>query len=61
MINNTLTNDPLEIAEEFNNFFSNIGSTISNTVNPTTLEADDFVPPNPNPPSLDFSATSPSL
>jgi hypothetical protein len=49
------------MAEEFNNFFSNIGSTISNTVNPTTLEPDDFIPPNPNPPSLEFSATSPSV
>jgi hypothetical protein len=59
-INDRISNDPREIAEEFNTFFNKIGSSISETVNPTSLEPDDFIPPNPNPPELELGLTSPA-
>ncbi len=46
------------MAEEFNTFFIKIGPSISETVNPTSLEPDDFIPPNPNPPELELGPTS---
>jgi hypothetical protein len=58
--NNVSLTNPTLIAEEFNNFFANIGESISNTINNTNLEPDDFIPPNPNPPSLDLGLTSPA-
>jgi hypothetical protein len=58
-VNDHMSTDPLEMAEEFNSFFSQIGTSISNTVNPTSLEPDDFIPPNPNPPELELGLTSP--
>jgi hypothetical protein len=58
-VNNGIITDPVEMAEEFNGFFSEIGSSISNTINPTNMEPDDFIPPNPNPPNLEIGHTSP--
>jgi hypothetical protein len=58
--NNTTLTDPTHIAEEFNSFFTNIGQSISSTINPTSLDPNDFVPPNPNPPDLDLGLTSPA-
>ncbi len=50
-----------EIAEEFNNFFTAAGAKISNTINPTSLDPNDFIPPNPNPPELEFGLVSPAV
>jgi hypothetical protein len=60
LVNNKLTNNPSEIAEEFNNFFSNIGESISNKINPTILDPTDFIPPNPSPPNFELGPTSPA-
>jgi hypothetical protein len=49
------------MAEEFNNFFTNVGTRISNTVNTTNLDPIDFIPPNHNPPSLEFGQVSPAV
>ncbi len=40
------------ITEELKNFLTDIAESISNTIYPTNLEPDDFVPSNPNPPIL---------
>jgi hypothetical protein len=34
MVNNTLIDDPTEIANKFNNFFTSIASEISSKINP---------------------------
>jgi hypothetical protein len=47
------------MAEEFNSFFNQIGTSISETINPTSLQPDAFIPPNPNPPELELGLTSP--
>ncbi len=52
------------MANEFNNFFTTAGMRISETVNPTystSLNPDDFIPPNPNPPQLELGAISPAV
>jgi hypothetical protein len=49
-VNGQSISDKTLIAEEFNNFFTTAGSKTSDTVNPTSLDPSDFVPPNPNPP-----------
>ena len=54
--NNATLEDPQLIAEEFNSFFTGIGSTIANSVEPTLKTfADYLTPPNANAPSLSFS------
>jgi hypothetical protein len=50
-VNNISTNDNQLIADEFNSFFATVGVNISNSILPTSLEPEDFIPPNPNPPS----------
>jgi hypothetical protein len=60
LINNKTFNNSPKKAKEFNNFFSNIGESISNTINPTTLDPTDFIPPNPTPPNLELGPTSPA-
>ncbi len=50
-INNDTTTDKKLIAEEFNIFFSNIGLTISNSINPSTTHPESLIPeatPTPN-------------
>ncbi len=59
-INNISTNDNQLIADEFNSFFATVGVNISNSILPTSLEPDDFIPPNPNPPNLELGITSPA-
>ena len=51
--------DKAEFAEHFNNFFVKIGQEISDSVNPTTKKAEDYVPINPNTPNLKLSNTGP--
>jgi potassium voltage-gated channel Eag-related subfamily H protein 8 len=58
---NKQTNDPTEIAETFNEFFNTIGTSISESINPTVSEPDDFIPPNQNPPDLEFGPISPAV
>ena len=50
--NETLT-DPLDIANAFNNFFSNIGTEIAESVCPTKLAPADFIP-EINTPEMEF-------
>jgi hypothetical protein len=52
LVNGTQSLDSTEalIAEEFHNFFSKVSVQISNSILPTELSPDDFIPPNPPPP-----------
>jgi hypothetical protein len=59
LANGKSTDNPREMAEEFKKFFSEIGSKISNTVNPSSKDPDDLIPPNPNPPTLELGRISP--
>jgi hypothetical protein len=58
-INGLLTDNSQDIAEEFNKFFSTAGVNVTSSINPSCLEPDDFIPPNPNPPELSLGLTSP--
>jgi hypothetical protein len=49
------------ISNEFNKFFTAAGTRISETVNPTTLDANEFIPPNPDPPQLELGQISPAV
>jgi hypothetical protein len=49
------------MANEFNNFFTTAGTRISEIVNPTSLNPDDFIPLNPDPPQLEFGVVSPAV
>jgi len=49
LINGNINDNKKEMAEEFNLFFSEVGAKISNSVNPTSLEPENFVPPQPEP------------
>jgi hypothetical protein len=60
-VNGNNINDKQMIANEFNNFFTTVGCKISNMVNPTNLDPNAFIPPNPNPPQLEFGAISPAV
>ena len=54
--NNSTLEDPALIAEQFNSFFTGIGSTIANSVEPTTKTFSDYLPPaEPNSPTLSFT------
>jgi hypothetical protein len=44
---NTLTND-FDIATSFNNHFSNVGTEILNSIDPTTIDPLSYIPDNPN-------------
>jgi hypothetical protein len=60
-INDLLNENEKDMAEEFNTFFSEVGVKISNSIKNTSLEPDDFIPPNPNPPNLEFGRISPMV
>ncbi len=60
VLNNTTINDNSEMAENFNNFFSNIGQTISDSVQPTVKTAESYLVDNPDIPNLDFIQLSPT-
>ena len=51
--------DPVQIAEEFNNFFAQIGSSISHSINPTPVDPLSYVQTPPNTPTLTFNQTDP--
>ena len=55
---NTLT-DPFKISNEFNNFFTKIGTEIANSIRPTTKKYSEYLPVNPNTPTLDLGTTGP--
>jgi retron-type reverse transcriptase len=52
--------DPTLIAEEFNKFFSNIGSKIVSTITPSNIDPLSYIPNNPNVPLLAINHTGPS-
>jgi Reverse transcriptase (RNA-dependent DNA polymerase) len=47
-INGNLSSDPIAIANEFNSFFSSVGSKISNTVIPTSKNPVSYIPDVPD-------------
>jgi hypothetical protein len=50
--------EPIEIANKFNDFFSSVGNTISESVQPVDKSACDFLEERPEVPDLDLSGTS---
>ncbi len=56
--NGTPISDPTEIADEFNDFFTNIGVKISESVKPTVVKPADYMPVLQNIQSLDLGSTS---
>jgi hypothetical protein len=50
--------EPVEIANKFNEFFSSVGNTISDSVQPVEKTACDFLEEMPEVPDLDLSGTS---
>jgi hypothetical protein len=52
--------DPTQIAEEFNSFFSKIGSQIASSIPPSTTDPLSYIPDNPNVPQLNLNQTGPS-
>jgi hypothetical protein len=52
--------DPTLVAEEFNKFFSNIGSKIASTIIPSPTDPLSYIPDNPNVPTLNINQTGPS-
>jgi hypothetical protein len=55
----TITN-PTQIAEEFNNFFSKIGSQIASSIPPSSTDPLSYIPDTPNVPQLNLNQTGPS-
>ena len=58
-VNNTEINDPQQIADEFNNFFTEIGSKISNSIQPTITQPENYLRDVPNLRQLDLGQTGP--
>jgi hypothetical protein len=58
-INGTLSNDPTQIANEFNNFFSKIGSKIAAEVSTTERDPLSYIPETPNTPLLEMGGIGP--
>ncbi len=52
--------DPSQIAEEFNSFFSSIGSKIANSIPLSSVDPLSYIPDIPNIPELNFNQTGPS-
>ena len=60
-VNNSEINDPQLIADEFNNFFTEIGSKISNSIQPTITQPENYLTTNlPNCRQLDLGQTGPA-
>jgi Reverse transcriptase (RNA-dependent DNA polymerase) len=51
--------DPTAIANKFNDFFSSVGTKISESVVPTEKEACDYLEENPNIPEMELGGTGP--
>src|SRR5580693_4501760 len=45
MVNDKLSDDPLEIANEFNNFFVSIGSKLANNIRMTSVDPITYLKP----------------
>jgi hypothetical protein len=60
IVNNTITTDKSEISNGFNEFFSTIGSKISESVQPVDKLPESFIPDAVNIPLLDLGNTVPS-
>jgi hypothetical protein len=52
--------DPTHIANEFNNFFSTIGSKIASSIPHSTIDPLSYIPDSPNTPQLNINLTGPS-
>lgn len=59
--NGNVISDPVTIAEEFNSFFTSVGTSISESVNPTIIDPINLLPVNPNLTELQFAVIGPSL
>ena len=57
--NGNILTDPFKISNEFNNFFTKIGTEIANSIRPTTKKYSEYLPVNPNTPTLDLGTTGP--
>ena len=58
-VNGDIITDQNKMAEEFNNFFSQAGKNVSDSVEPTTKQPTDYIPDiNPPPPPLKFENIS---
>ena len=58
-VNNSEINDPQLIADEFYNFFTEIGSKISNSIQPTITQPENYLTDLPNIRQLDLGQTGP--
>ncbi len=58
---NQIITDPGLIAENFNDFFVNIGTQISNSIDPTDAKPEDFMPNYENLHELEFNDINPTL
>jgi hypothetical protein len=56
--NGTILTDPVDIANEFNDFFTSIGVKISETVKPTHIKPEDYMPVLQNIQELDLGTTN---
>jgi len=59
-VNGNTISDHLLIAEEFNTFFTKIGTSISESVRPTNVDPIDLMPNNPNIIDLDLTLIGPN-
>ncbi len=53
-----LLTDPLDIANEFNNFFTSVGVKIAESIEPTSVKPEDFMPLLENVQNLDLGMTN---
>jgi len=56
--NGTLITDPVDIANEFNDFFTSIGVRIADSVQPTVIKPEDYMPYLENVQSLELGTTN---
>jgi hypothetical protein len=58
-VNDVLISDPLEIASEFNKFFTGVGSRISNSVPPVSKQPEDYIVYDREIPQMGLGNTTP--
>ena len=56
---NSITNDPLEISNSFNNYFSSVGEKLASRVPSSSCSFTEYLSPNYDPNSFFFDAVSP--
>ena len=59
VVNNQTVNDPSKIAEHFNDFFVNIGTSIAQSISASNAKPEDFMPNLQNIVELDLGNISP--